>query len=119
MRFIKDVYFVASYLLATSQLFFLVIMIYCRIMYGKIFYYGNTDYPEQISTTYFRILLSLTYTSFVFMIAWAVLTPLAAFASRDSTNKDYRDMIVGAAGFACAIIIIFTDPFGMMKWVFN
>lgn len=119
MRFIKDIYFVASYLLAATQLFFLMIMIYCNIMYGKIFYYGNTDYPELISITYFRILLSLTYTSFVFVMAWAILTPLAVFANRGSAKKEYRDMIVGAIGFACAIILIFTDPFGMMKWIFN
>jgi hypothetical protein len=119
MRFIKDIYFVASYLLAISQLFFLLIMVYCRIKYGRIFYYGNTDYPELISITYFGILRSLTYTTFVFMIAWAILTPLAVFANRDNANKDYRDMIVGAASFICAIIIILTDPFGMTKWVFN
>ena len=117
MKLLKDIYFITSYSLFFAQAGFIAIMLYTLFKHGHIFYYGDVEYPYLVSDTYFKILKSLLYTTFALIVAWAILTPFIVIINKRNDTKEYRDVIVGALGFFVAVILLFIDPFGMMKWI--
>ena len=117
MRTFKDLYYVISYSLLALQIGFVSIWLYNKIFYNRVLYYGNPEKAlSEISQNYFFILRFHLYATFVLMIAWALLTPLAVISNKRSTEKDHMPLVVGALGFICAIIFLLVDPFGIFKW---
>ena len=116
MRGFKDVYYVISYLLLITQIGFLSILLYNKIVRDRVLYYGNTNNPAEVSENYFYVLKYLLYATFALMIAWAILTPFAIILNRRSTQKDHIRIVTGLLGFMVAFILLIIDPFGMFKW---
>jgi hypothetical protein len=117
MRTFKDLYYVISYSLLIAQIGFASIWLYNKIVYQRVLYYGDPDKPVSlISLNYFYILKFQLYATFILMLLWALLTPLAVISNKGSMEKDNVPLVVGAIGFICAIGILIIDPFGIFKW---
>jgi hypothetical protein len=118
MRTFKDLYYVISYSLLAVQIGFVSIWLYNKMIYQRVLYYGNPDKPiAEISQNYFDILKFQLYATFVLMIAWAILTPLAVLSNKRTVVEEERvGMSKGIIGFVAAIILLITDPFGIFKW---
>jgi hypothetical protein len=116
MRTYKDLYYVISYSLLAAQAGLVFILIYNKIVRDQVLYYGNTGKPYEISENYFYVLKFLLYTTFVLMIIWALLTPLAVISNKRSTEKDQIPVAIGLLGFISALILLIIDPFGIFKW---
>ncbi|MDP4261137.1 MAG: hypothetical protein Q8941_01285 [Bacteroidota bacterium] len=119
MRNFKDLYYIISYSLLSVQVGFISILLYNKIVRQRVLYYGNKDEPAILTGNYFNILKFLLYSSFVLMITWALLTPLAVISNRRSMQEDRIDVIPGILGFISAVILLVIDPFGIFKWFSN
>ncbi len=118
MRTFKDLYAVISYSLLIAQLGFVSILLYNKWIYNRNLYYGDPDKKiEDISANYFYVLKTLLYSTFILAIAWAFLTPLAILSNKRTVAEEGRiGLIQGTLGFVMAVILLVTDPFGMLKW---
>ena len=117
MRTFRDLYNVISYSLIIVQIGFISILLYNKLIYNRTLYYGGDKKIEEISLNYFYILRTLLYSTFVLIILWAVLTPLAVLGNKRSViEEDHISMKMGIIGFISAIILLIVDPFGMFKW---
>ena len=117
MRGFKHLYAVVSYSLLTAQIGFLSIFLYNKLMYDREPDYGGDRPIDLISENYFFVLKILLYATFVLLITWALLTPLAVLANKRAVADDGRiHMTKGIAGFVLAVVLLITDPFGILKW---
>jgi hypothetical protein len=117
MRTFKDLYLVISYSLIIVQIGFISILLYNKFIYNRTLYYGGDKEPVEISLNYFYVLRTLLYSTFVLIVLWAVLTPMAVLGNKRSViEEDHISMRMGIIGFISAIILLIVDPFGMFKW---
>jgi hypothetical protein len=117
MRLFKDLYLVISYSLIIVQIGFISILLYNKLIYHRTLYYGGDKKIEEISLNYFYILRALLYSTFVLIVLWAVLTPMAVLGNKRSVvGEDHISMRMGVIGFLSAIALLIIDPFGMFKW---
>ena len=117
MRTFRDLYIVISYSLLIVQLGFISILLYNKWIYHRELYYGGDKKIEEISLNYFYILRALLYSTFILVVAWALFTPLAILSNkRTVVEEDRVGMSRGIIGFIAAIVLLITDPFGMLKW---
>jgi len=117
MRTFKDLYIVISYALLIVQLGFISVLLYNKWIYHRELYYGGDKKIEDISLNYFFILRALLYSTFILVVAWALLTPLAILSNKRTIVEEERvGMSKGVLGFIIAIVLLITDPFGMLKW---
>ena len=115
MQKIKGIYITISCLLLLSQLGFLLVLIYNKMQLGRVLYYGNIEEQNPGFEKYFTILEILLYSTFILVILWSVLTPFAVISNR-RLYKEKINIFIGLLGFAMAIILLLTDPFGIFKW---
>src|SRR5215471_16420787 len=100
MRIFKDLYAIISYSLLIVQIGFISIFLYNKIIYHRTLYYGGDKKIEEISANYFYVLKTLLYSTFVLVIAWAILTPLAILSNKRTVVEEERvGMSKGVAGF--------------------
>lgn len=104
-----------SSLLLLAQLLFLGMLIYNKVILGRVLYYGNTEEPNNGFEKYFETLRFLLYSSFILVVIWGILTPVAVISNR-RLEKDKINILIGVLGFVIAIILLLTDPFGIFKW---
>ena len=104
-----------SSLLLLAQLLFLGMLIYNKVILGRVLYYGNTEEPNNGFEKYFETLRFLLYSSFILVVIWGILTPVAVISNR-RLEKDKINILIGLLGFVIAIILLLTDPFGIFKW---
>ncbi|HLG38799.1 MAG TPA: hypothetical protein VI461_03985 [Chitinophagaceae bacterium] len=117
MRTFKDLYIAISYSLLIVQIGFISILLYNKFIYHRKLYYGGDQKIEEISLNYFYILKTLLYSTFVLIILWALLTPLAILSNKRTVVEEERvGMSKGVAGFIAAIVLLIVDPFGMVRW---
>lgn len=117
MRTFKDLYIVVCYSLLIVQLGFISILLYNKWIYHRELYYGGDKKIEEISANYFYVLKTLLYSTFVLVIAWALLTPLAVLSNKRTVVEQERlGLSKGVIGFIMAAILLITDPFGILKW---
>ena len=117
MRTFKDLYIVVCYSLLTVQLGFISIWLYNKYIYHRVMYYGGEKKIEEVSLNYFYILRALLYSTFVLVVLWALLTPLAILSNKRTVVKEERvGMSKGLIGFVIAVIFLIKDPFGILKW---
>lgn len=104
-----------SSLLLLAQLLFLGMLIYNKVILGRVLYYGNTEEPNNGFEKYFETLRFLLYSTFILVVIWGILTPVAVISNR-RLEKDKINILIGVLGFVIAIILLLTDPFGIFKW---
>ena len=120
MRVFKDLYIIICYALLAAQLGFICILVYNKLVYHRQLYYGDDKDPAEVSANYFYVLKTLLYSTFALVIAWAIFTPLAVLANKRTTlESDRIGLSKGIVGFIIAVILLITDPFGMLAWFSN
>ena len=115
MPFFKKLYTLISWLLFLTQLLFIGILGYNKFRLGRILYYGDSGEVNVGYEKYFITLQFLLYTTFIVIIIWGILTPLAVITNRRLV-KEKINIFIGLAGFVLAIMLLLIDPFGIFQW---
>ena len=111
----KFIYTIQCYILILISISSLTAILYSKIFFGRILYYGVPDFRNIGHQEFFDILSFLYISSLPLVIAWPFFA-FIIFAIEKYRNSSRLSTKIGVAGFILSLLFLITDPFGIWKY---
>lgn len=116
MNLFKPAYYFICWLLLATQLVFLGILAYSKIRIGRVLFFAKGEESNKGFENYFKILILLLQATFVLLVLWALLTPVAMIINKHHSRSKRINYLTGLLGFTGGVILLIIDPFGIFEW---